>query len=100
MCPNFLLKPLKIDSLLSIDVNGIFVHFQARSIVARHIIDRIRERQYLDKIHSVAPRLRSAVELLSKPDADYVYPPFRFVLTQMLEKHPQVYTSVVKTVRK
>jgi hypothetical protein len=71
---------------------------EARSLAARHVIDRIREKDYLDKIQKVAPRLRSAVELLSKPDADYVYPPFRFVVNQLRKKHPEIYTSVVQNV--
>jgi len=71
---------------------------EARSLAARHVIDRLREKEYLDRIQKVAPRLRSAVELLSKPDADYVYPPFRFVVNQLRMKHPEIYTSVVKNV--
>ena len=35
------------------------------------------------------------MELLSKPDADYVFPPFQFVVNQLREKYPEVYDSVV-----
>ncbi len=67
-------------------------------MASRHIIDRLKEKQYLEKIHKVAPRLRSAVELLSKPDADYVFPPFQFVVNQLRVKYPEVYDSVVEKV--
>ncbi len=66
--------------------------------MARHIIDRLQEEDLLSKIHKVAPRLRSAVELLSKPDGDYVYPKFQFVVNQLRRKYPRVYTSVLDNV--
>ncbi|ODN02106.1 Bcl-2-related ovarian killer protein A [Orchesella cincta] len=72
---------------------------EARSIAARHIIDRLKEKNMLNKIHKVAPRLRSAVELLSKPDADYVYPHFQYVVNEMRDKYPDVYTSVTINVK-
>jgi len=71
---------------------------EARSIAARHIIDRLQEEDLLSKIHKVAPRLRSAVELLSKPDADYVYPKFQFVVNELRRKYPDVYNSVVTNI--
>jgi hypothetical protein len=35
------------------------------------------------------------VELLSKPDGDYVYPKFQFVVNNLRRKYPEVYTSVI-----
>jgi hypothetical protein len=52
----------------------------------------------LQEITAQTPRLRSAVELLSKPDADILYPAVRFVVNQMSEKYPNMYTSFIKKV--
>jgi len=71
---------------------------QARGLASRHVIDRLQEKQYLEQIKNVAPQLRSAVELLSKPDADYLYPPVQFVVNELRSKYPQVYDSVVSKV--
>jgi hypothetical protein len=58
----------------------------------------LNEAHLLNRIHKVAPRLRSAVELLSKPDADYVYPKFQFVVNELRKKYPNVYNSVLDNV--
>jgi len=71
---------------------------EARGLVSRHVIDRLKEKQYLEKIKNVAPRLRSAVELLSKPDADYLYPPIQFVVNELRSKYPEVYDSVISKI--
>lgn len=39
------------------------------------------------------------MELLSKPDGDYVYPKFQFVVNELRRKYPEVYTSVLDNVR-
>ena len=72
--------------------------FQSRSLAARHVIDRLKEKNLLANIGEQSPRLRSAVELLSKPDADFVYPAVSFMANQIREKYPDIYNSVTARV--
>jgi hypothetical protein len=68
---------------------------ESRSLAARHIIDRLKEENLVDEIEDQSPRLRSAVELLSKPEADFVYPAVAFMVNQLRRKYPSSYNSIV-----